>query len=426
MRTEIEDMFFKAFEQGGVANDCIEWIRQKYDLHVSPQKNECLPNAWERYYNEILPQKIRARTDAFDDTVVNSLIDEIESNLEECPTDAHRQRYLFRLLKPFKGYSDVYHPTAEINRLKARIEECKRAKSMWEEMPENKALFNTAGEHAGIPKDQAEACASAISNYQKGIDRLYYINQRFCEIIGVQKNGDNSVEDCFAAFTIVAGLFSNRLDALLLEHTEFKLEHRSLIWLQRECGIYLKSYRCITDVDYYLGSMELAQKYINEVRCVEFSESQQAADGELSAQDSTGNDTVDFPKSLLTLEHNKLRYLFDELTKDGHFLPTDTNQAHFNYVFGGGMCPKDFAPLHWQVGKNALSELVVQLIDNGTFNVPDPIAKAANNLFVFTPPHQKGNKKVSVGTLSNPKKNDLSKNYGILEEITKPKNTRSQ
>ena len=29
-------------------------------------------------------------------------------------------------------------------------------------------------------------------------------------------------------------------------------------------GIYLKSYRCITDVDFYIGSHELARKYIDE------------------------------------------------------------------------------------------------------------------------------------------------------------------
>lgn len=53
-------------------------------------------------------------------------------------------------------------------------------------------------------------------------------------------------------------MFANRLDALLLTYGI------DLLRLQRESGLYLKGqYRQITDIDCYIGSMELAQRYID-------------------------------------------------------------------------------------------------------------------------------------------------------------------
>lgn len=275
MKTEIEEVFFKAFEQSGVVDNCIDWMREMYDLGFLPKGGRKLPEQLERYYNETLPNKIRDATEAFDDTVINSLIEEIKSNLDECQNEAQRERYLFSLLKPFKGLSNVYHPVAQINSLQVLIEDCKRHKAMWESLPRDQIPFNVAGGQSGTPKEQIEACDDMATNYQKRIDRLHYISRRFCEVIGGQINEKNSVEWCLEKFVNVWSVFADRLDALLLERTEFKTEHRSLIWLQRECGIYLKLHRSITDVDYYLGSMELARKYISEVHGVEFTEIQQ-------------------------------------------------------------------------------------------------------------------------------------------------------
>jgi len=49
--------------------------------------------------------------------------------------------------------------------------------------------------------------------------------------------------------------------------------------------------------------------------------------------------SIDLPISLLSLNQTECQYLYTELTRDGHFLPKNTNQANFNYVFGGGVCP---------------------------------------------------------------------------------------
>jgi hypothetical protein len=88
-----------------------------------------------------------------------------------------------------------------------------------------------------------------------------------------------------------------------------------------------------------------------------------------------------FPPSLLKLKADECQCLYVELTKDGHFLPNDTNQAHFNYVFGGGVCPEDFAPLIWNVSKMAFSELYILL--SGNKSMPNEIQRNAARL-LFT------------------------------------------
>jgi hypothetical protein len=118
----------------------------------------------------------------------------------------------------------------------------------------------------------------------------------------------------------------------------------------------------------------------------------------------------DYPKSLLGLQPNECQYLYDKLTENGHFLPKDTNNAHFHFVFGGGVCPKDFKPLQWKVSKTALTELITLVIDKPS--VPRPMKKVARELFVYS------NGK-PIGDLPNPKKDEYSKDCSSVEAILK-------
>lgn len=127
----------------------------------------------------------------------------------------------------------------------------------------------------------------------------------------------------------------------------------------------------------------------------------------VSRNDNAAN--VSYPPCLLNLKPNKCQYLYAELTKGGYFLPDNTNQNHFNYVFGGGVCPNDFAPLHWKASKRALSELVILILNKNA--VPRPVKKAAKDLFISS----KTNK--SIGALSNPQKSDPSNDYSTLQTI---------
>lgn len=256
MDKTIEKTFFKAFELGGVVDACIEVIAQKYDLGYLPQEGEVLDEKWQNYYNVVLPKKILDGTESFDDTVIryldSPLIDEIENNLNECQTDTQKERYLFSLLKPFNKLCSTYDPIAKIKRLQAAIEKCNQDKAFWEN---NSDCKDNTG-HQIDTEGQIRACIDMGIRYQDEIERLNYISHQFYKITGQQINTRGTVESCLESFRSLVWLFANRLDALLLTY------NIDLMKLQEDCGIYLKSYRVITDVDYYIGSIELAQKYI--------------------------------------------------------------------------------------------------------------------------------------------------------------------
>lgn len=278
MDKTLETKFFEAFKWGGVVDKCIDWIRYTYNLppvnpRASTKDREETPeqikvkDKWDKYYRETLPKEILEATEAFDDSVImymdSPLMDEIEANLNDCQTDAQRERYLFSLLKPFGespsgcGIARVYEPTAELNQLKEAIKDCERDKAFWQTLPEDEQLKNVNGEPSGTPKEKIEDCNSMCKRYQEQIDWVLYVNHQFIDLTCTDKDKEGSVERCLSAFVGVKVMFANRLDALLLTYGI------DLLRLQRESGLYLKDYRLITDVDSYIGSMELAQRYID-------------------------------------------------------------------------------------------------------------------------------------------------------------------
>lgn len=261
MKKDIEKTFFKAFQNGGVVDACIQIIRERYDLGLYPKslpeqrkKQKEMSEEWRHYYEIILPDRINKETEDFDDTVISGypspIIEEIEENLKECKTNTETERYIFSLLIPFKGISDIFHPIADIKRLELHIEECKDNILKWQQ---------SNYEHA---KEQIEACKRLIETDTKNIERIRYINLRFCEISSeIHEKG--TVERCLTAFLRLANMFANQLDALLLTYGI------DLIRLQNESGIYLKNHRYITDVDYYIGSLELTRRYIDKLNKTE-------------------------------------------------------------------------------------------------------------------------------------------------------------
>lgn len=276
MDKTIETKFFEAFKWGGVVNKCIDWIRYTYNLPpMKPTKRgrkKQLQEEWIRYYEEVLPKEILKATEAFDyDVIYNDdspLIDEIEANLNECQTDAQRERYLFSLLKPFVrepngcGFARVFTPIAEINQLNVEIEKYEKHRADWQAMPQDEPLKDVNGKPCETPKEQVEACNRRIERLKEQIEWEKHVNARFCDLVcGGGKNAkcmqENTVEYCLSAFVKVEGIFANRLDALLLTYGI------DLMKLQEESGLYLKEQRLIYDVMDYIGSKELAQKYIN-------------------------------------------------------------------------------------------------------------------------------------------------------------------
>lgn len=272
MDKTIETKFFEAFKWGGVVNKCIDWMRYTYSLppmKPTDNENEQLQNddkktadeTWERYYKEVLPKEILEATKAFDYSVIynddSPLINEIEANLNECQTDAQRERYLFSLLKPFGrepngcGFARVFTPIAEVNQLNEQIGKYEKNKADWQTIPKDEQSIEQIG-----------ACDKVIKRLEKQIEWELHVNAQFCDLICgggemAKWMQENTVEHCLHTFVGVERIFANRLDALLLTYGI------NLLNLQKESGLYLKEQRLETDVINYIGSKELAQKYIN-------------------------------------------------------------------------------------------------------------------------------------------------------------------
>lgn len=280
MDKTIEKKFFEAFKWGGVVDKCISWMRYTYNLpkmkpnddnneekRLSEEASKA-NEEWDKFYREVLPKEILEATDAFDDTVIkymdSPLMDEIEANLNECQTDAQKERYLFSLLKPFGeppsgcDFANTYNSIAEINHLKDEIKELERTKANWQAVGESEPLKSGDMDY----KKQVEACDSMIKRRKEQIEWVLYVNEQFCNLTGRFEDGakwmqTGTVENCLNAFCNIVYRFANRLDALLLTYGI------DLMKLQRESGLYLKSHRIITDIDCYIGSMELTKRYID-------------------------------------------------------------------------------------------------------------------------------------------------------------------
>lgn len=281
MNKTIEKEFFEAFKWGGVVNNCIEWMRYIYNLPpIKPNNSKAcegiqdkeVKDKFDNFYKEILPKDILKKTEAFNDKVImnmdSPLMDEIEANLNECKTEVEREIYLFSLLKPFGdipsgcGIARIYHPKAEIKRLKSEIVELERDKAFWQEREEDEPVEDVNGKFVGISKEQIEAYNDMIERRKEQMDWVLYVNRRFCELTGKGEDGarwmqKGTVEYCLSAFVRIMSKFANRLDALLLVYGI------DLMRLQEVSGLYMKGYRRIADVYIYIGSWELAQRYIN-------------------------------------------------------------------------------------------------------------------------------------------------------------------
>lgn len=279
MDKTLETKFFDAYRWGGVVNRCIDWIRREYSLPaVCPvdfkgsdkqgnAKEGCIEFAdkpkLQRWHDAEAKAIVEAAS-AFDAPTFEgwqALFDEIESNLNECKTGTQKDRYLYSLLQPFAagGYSTVFCPVEEIRQLQGLakpiegIADYKKDLKLWESLL---GVDDRANE-------QINACRRFIAKEQKQIDWVNYVNTQFLYIVGAVKINDRAikqgtVERCLSALVTYASTFVNRLDALLLAYGI------DLLRLQRESGFYLKRGRGdITDVADYVGSVELAQRYID-------------------------------------------------------------------------------------------------------------------------------------------------------------------
>lgn len=270
MEKTVEAAFFKAFELGGFVDSCIDYVQRKYDWgfkYDSTHETHLSEQAGCFYYIE-LPKTIKAGFDAFDSRVIETphspLIDEIEQNLQGCPNDVERDKYIFSLITPFARLSRIINPIAEIDSLKARISEDEKAIEYWSKENPDEQLKNTAGEAAGTPNEQIEACKDEIARLTWQVERTKEIGNNFILLLCSSQINElwtekGTVEHYLSAMLGAMEMYSNRLFAMLIQHGIDLKEY------QRKAGVYLKRNWNITDIAFYVGSMELAKYYLDKL-----------------------------------------------------------------------------------------------------------------------------------------------------------------
>jgi len=258
---ELKKTFLNAYRLGGVVHNCIDYIRNKYDLGLTINETP-LSMEWQKFYDVTLPEIIKNQKLLFDDYDIyyldSPLIDEIKKDLEKITDLDKKELYVYNLLTPFKEISDKLNPIAAIERLDKDIQKLEMYKEFWRKPPPNKPLIDANNKRHSDPQTQIEACETMSKWRKRDKERIIYISTRFREIINQEKSDKNSVEDCFIFFFRVAIKFWERIDALLLENG------LDLVQLQRNCGVYIFNYRTKGYRGLYLGTEEL-EEYLEKL-----------------------------------------------------------------------------------------------------------------------------------------------------------------
>ena len=217
MKTDIEKQFLKAYKFGGVVHDCIEVLRYRFNLGYMPNAYNNLIDLMKKHYDEILPNRIKVITEAFDESIITSydsdLLNEISDNLLEYKTKQEKERYILTLIVPFNELSDLIYPKLAVK---------KRMLGMFDEQYE----------------------------------RVEMISERFKEIM---RNPKDEIEKTLSRFNKLKFMFADRLDALCLIHNIDFLD------LQHKAGTYLILKRNIGNLSIYIGSLELTNYYIDKL-----------------------------------------------------------------------------------------------------------------------------------------------------------------
>ncbi len=261
MDRTLENEFFKEFEYSGTACYWLRWVQWKYDLKNKNSIGGISSQAEEKLYDLFLevtiPQMPQIR-ETLELSIDDSLYAEIAANLEECKSDEEKERYVGSLIKPFKHYSDICLPLAQVDRLKYKIEKIESCVADIVDLPADEMLVSTSDyttpvmtvseQLAQYDKDKTEA--------EIEIESIKKRTQKFWHIICDSNTPNHShISECIFAFFS----YYSRLDALLLTH------YVDLMELQKDYGVYFVEERIMSCVASHIGSVGLTQKYIEEI-----------------------------------------------------------------------------------------------------------------------------------------------------------------
>ena len=252
--------------------------------------------------------------------------------------------------------SGIIHPIAEIDRLTARISENEKAAEMWSKAKPDEQLRNTAGEAAGTPKEQIEACNREIDRLKWQIERTKEVSSQFVNLLCCNELENGTVEDCLCAMLGTMETYSNRLFAMLIQHGI------DLNAYQKKAGIYLKPYWLITDIAFYVGSMELAQHYLDRLHDERPAPAQQFLDEQPRPDERPDNSHFNAPYT-----KDELTTIFERL-KNGRYLPADSVLGDWLIVCGADTTNEPTTPLNWLKQQNLLGWLVYSMFPNDKAN----------------------------------------------------------
>lgn len=306
MDKSIERPFLALFEGlESPTGKCLSWMEQTYDLGVYPQQGKTLTPKQEEYYKNTLPQAVKARVEGFDEALLmggrlSPLMEEIEGNLDELPAQEEEERYVInKLLMPFKALADRYNPVAQILQREQAIKEDEGNVAKYEQGAQNELL-----------KKQIRACKERIEKARQQIERYKYISSQYRVLTGRVDDGakwmqEGTVENYLSTLSSWAANFIDRLDALLLTRGI------DLLRLERESGVWMKECREVFDIDYYIGSQELAQKYIDALPKEQGGKPQQEAQvfpKELDTNEGRALIEKAIQKGFITVEDGRYRW----------------------------------------------------------------------------------------------------------------------
>ena len=329
MKKDLQTQFFSAYIPGGIVGASISLIRDKYDLWLIEKENG--NSLYKIKINEIIEKQARKDVEAFDETILvdsnSSLLSEIEDNLLECKTNNDKERYLYSIIVEFKELSALLYPEMYFKKYNEEmLKKSQKNKLIWEQSQMIEA------------KEQLEAIAWMVQDEQNRMDRLNNISEKFWQIATQPKDDEIFIEKIFRIFFELTKMFANRLDALCLKYGI------DLLKLQDDCGVWLKSTRFITDVDYYIGSMELAKKYISE----------------LPKRESQNQSKPLLSNFIRQFKAGSLRTIFEELKK-WEFIPIKPDYNHFEYTFNSIDKPEGYNGLKWLKNKQLLREFLTSI-----------------------------------------------------------------
>lgn len=355
--TAIERQFFKFYELGGLVDRCIDYVQRKYDWgfkYDSTQETKLSETAGKLYHVE-LPALIFPQYEAnkfwFDDMVARQtspLIDEIESNLNECKTDVERDKYIFSLITPFARLGRIIHPTAEIESLKARISENEKTVEIWNEAnPDEQA------------KKQLEACRDEIARLNWQVERTKEVSRQFGNLLCCNVFENGTVENCLCAMYGTMITYSNRLFAMLIQQGINLKEY------QKKAGVYLKENWSVTDIDSYVGSMELAKHYLYRLNDEQNTPAPLLNDKQHAPRST--NKQQDNSHFNATYTKDQLTTIFDRLI-DGRYLHPDSVLDDWLIMCGAETSNEPTKQLNWMKVQNLLGWLVYSMFQNDDTN----------------------------------------------------------